>query len=267
MLGGVLFAVATLTGCDNFENPVRWEESPLANDLPGSWRAVDGEDAGVAAQVTRQAQGILHFELTFPEKTPATSKSDKYKHRATFDAELLGSASVNILQIRMSSYEEFEQDGQSLGTAAGTGYRFRLVTVSPEAGLRVHHLDRTVLGRLAEEAFAQSGLEIDAQAVTSCLSDEMTLRVWGEFWDKINDQLTDAARADLVAALETGGDSVEDFERGIAELEAIKVDPYKELARIRTCVARHLPSQSLEQLFRLHSDLVFSENPNLYVRQ
>ena len=49
--------------------------------------------------------------------------------------------------------------------------------------------------------------------------------------------------------------------------EGLVIDPYQELARLRTCVARFLSGESLGQLFSSHADRVFSGGVDLYVRQ
>ena len=67
--------VAALSGCDGFDNPLRWEESPIADDLIGTWKAVEGPDTGVRARVSRKDNEMLGFELTYPENTKGPFKS------------------------------------------------------------------------------------------------------------------------------------------------------------------------------------------------
>ncbi len=261
-LGVFLLATLGLVGC-GFEHPLNWEESPAADDLVGSWTATEGTEAGSVARVSREDDGALRFELTYPEETPAMSESGKYKHRATFRADLLRSEAVDVLQIRAQSYKEFDERGVSL-CCSGTGYQFRRMTLSPEGGLTVQGLDRGMLGKVAEEAFANSGLKMDVQAVTGCLGDELKLSISGEVWRAITEDLDAKVKAELVAALDNGDDSLDEFERGVEKLDGLEVDPYKELAHIRSCIARHLPSESLGEIFLLHTDLVFSGDIDRY---
>ena len=138
------------------------------------------------------------------------------------------------------------------------------MTLSPEGGLTVQGLDRGMLGKVAEEAFANTGLKMDVQAVTGCLGDELKLSISGEVWRAITEDLDAKVKAELVAALDNGDDSLDEFERGVEKLDGLEVDPYKELAHIRSCIARHLPSESLGEIFLLHTDLVFSGDIDRY---
>lgn len=54
--------------------------------------------------------------MTYPEGAPAATKQDKRKHHAEFRADLLGSESVHVLQIHASTYEEFDEQDESIGT-------------------------------------------------------------------------------------------------------------------------------------------------------
>lgn len=261
--GGLAVAI---TGCDNFENPLTWDESPAAEDLVGSWHGIEGDEAGSVVRVTRAGDQGLRFEITYPEGTPATAWQDKNKHRAEFRANLLRSESVDILQIEASTYEEYEANGKPLD-AAGSGYLFRRVTPLPDGNLSVQRLHRHLLGRVAEAELGHSGLRLDADQVTDCMSTDMQMFTLIWFLGNITERLDAETKAAVIAALFDEGDGAVEFEQVRREYDNLKVDPYRELEELRTCIARHLPGDALEQLFSAHADRVFAGGIDRYARQ
>ncbi len=213
--------VATVSGCDFFDNPLPWEESPIADDLVGTWKAAEGQETGVQARVSRTDKETLGFELAHPENTSSTLESDRHKQRTTFLGNVLGSGSLHVLQVRMDSYDEFDKDGESLWNRT-SGFLFFRIVPSPNNGVHVHRLNSGRLGRVAEKELAASRLKIERKAFERCLD-------------------VDSQRS--------------------------KIDPYEKLSRIRDCVVLRLPSESLEQLFLDHADLVFSGGVDRYVRE
>ena len=254
------------SGCDNFDNPLHWDESPIANDLVGTWEAVEGPDTGVRARVSRTDEETLGFELTYPENTESTLEADRYKHRATFLGNVLGADSVNVLQVRMDSYDEFDEDGASLWDSA-TGFLFLRISAAAEDGVRVHRLNPEALGRLAEEELAASGLVIDGDAFTRCLGNDIRDSLWTKTWTDIREELDEELLAEVQDALGLDQQAVAEIQQESARLAELSVDPYEELSHIRTCVAARLPSESLERLFVLHTDPVFSGGTDRYVRE
>lgn len=254
--------VATLCGCDNFDNPLRWEESAIADDLVGDWKAVEGSDAGVRARVYRTGDKTLAFELTFPEDTEATLKSDRYKQRATFLGNVLGSGSLHVLQVRMDSYDEFDKDGESLWKRSN-GFQFLRIALAPETGVHIHRPNPDSLGRAAETELASSGLEIDGEAFARCLGDDIRDSLWPKTWVSIRGEL----RAGFQEVLGLDEQAAPETQQEGARLADLKVDPYAELSHIRNCIARRLPSESLEHVLLEHTDLVFSGGVDGYVRE
>ena len=265
MLLTTLF-VAALSGCDNFDNPLRWEASPVANDLVGTWKAVEGPDTGVRARVSRTDDEMLGFELTYPDNTESTLEPDQYKQRATFLGDVLGSGSLHVLQVRMDSYDEFDKDGESIWDSA-TGFLFLRITGSPENGVHVHRLNPEALGKVAEKELAASGLKIEGEAFARCLNDEIRDSLWTKAWTDIREDLGDDLFAEVQDALGLDQQVAAEIQSESARLAELKVDPYAELSHIRTCVAARLPSESLERIFPLHADLVFSGGADRYVRE
>jgi len=263
----IAFLVATLSGCDNFDNPLRWEESPIVDELIGTWEAVEGPDTGVRARVSRTDEQTLGFELTYPENTESTLDADRYKHRATFLGNVLGSGSLHVLQVRMDSYDEFDEAGESLWDS-GTGFLFlRIATPSPEQGVHVHRLNPEALGRMAQTEFAASGVKIKGEAFIRCLSDDVRSSLWTKTWRDIRKELGDELLAEVHDALGLDQEAVAEIQQESARLAELTVDPYAELARIRNCVAHRLPSESLEQILLQHTDRVFSGGTDRYVRE
>ena len=265
MLLTTLF-VAALSGCDNFDNPLRWEASTVANDLVGTWKAVEGPDTGVRARVSRTDDETLEFELTYPDNTESTLEPDQYKQRATFLGDVLGSGALHVLQVKMDSYDEFDKDGESLWDSA-TGFLFLRITGSPENGVHVHRLNPEVLGRVAEKELAASGLKIEGEAFARCLNDEIRDSLRTRVWIDIREGLDDELLAEVQDALGLDQREVAEIQRQSAKLAELKVDPYEELSGIRTCVAARLPSESLERVFLLQADRVFSGGADRYVRE
>jgi len=266
-LAATVLAGAAVTGCSNFKNPLDWEESPAADELIGTWYAVEGDDLGTEYDVSRTDDGTLRFDARFPEGTPATGDKDKTKDRAVFLAKLLGSGAVDVLQVDVSSYEEFEAAGTALRTM-GSGYIFRRVEFLPNGDLSVKQLARGTLGRLAEAELADSGWQLDASTIHGCLSDDMQMFALASMWREIADDLDDELLAEVVTAAfgEDDAASLDEVERELERFEDFRLDPYKELSRLRTCIARHLPSEALGRILLSHADQVFPDEDYRYVR-
>ncbi|MDE0192250.1 MAG: hypothetical protein OXQ90_12920 [Gammaproteobacteria bacterium] len=268
MLAAVGLCAVAITGCSHFEHPLTWDESPVANDVLGSWRAVEGDEAGSIVAVSRAEDQGLRFQITYPDGTPATVKEGKHKHRAEFGADLLGFASVAVLQIEASTYGEYDEEGRSLGSA-GSGYLFRRVKPLPDGTLSVHRLDRTVLGQVTESEFADSGLHLTVDKVHGCLGDDLRMFELTQAWKAITGNLDGELKVKVIAALgeENPADELaEELDNLVERFDRLNIDAYRELARLRTCIARYLPSTSLEQVFASHADQVFAGGVDLYVR-
>ena len=222
---------------------------------------VEGPDAGVRARVSRRNDGSLAFELTYPENTKSTAKSGKYKHRAIFRADLLGSGPVNVLQLRMYTYAEFDRDGERFWDSS-QGFLFQRVALTTDAGFEVHRLNLDALGKVAEENYAGSDFKIDLESFTECFSEDVVTSLWLDIWDSLEEE----SRIKLVEVLETDQEELSGFQQEIARLAELEVDPYAELAHIRNCVTALLPTESLEQIFLQHTDRVFSGGTDQYVR-
>lgn len=153
--------VVTMSGCDTFDNPLRWEESPIADDLVGTWKEIEGPNARHHAKVRvwRADDKTLGFEATSTEEP-----------RTTFLGNVLKGGSVHVLQVRLDSYKEFDENGEASSDSA-TGFYFVRVAPSPENGVSVHDLDVDTMGKVAETELAASGVEIEGEAFARCRRD------------------------------------------------------------------------------------------------
>ena len=242
-----LLGAMLLSACQTFENPLNWNESPNAGDLVGSWRSADGEDV---VKVSRTEFGELQFEA------PAT---DGGKTPDTFIADLLASGPVHVLQVRMDT---FRRGGNR---PEGAGFLFLRVIQGAEHSLLVHGLDVDLLSRVAERELRGSEMQMRATTVAECVGEELRDALWAEFWDLLSEPLGTDLKAQVLSALDY--ETREHLQESLAELADTEIDPYPELAKIRTCIARHLPSETLGELLHRHADRVFSEEAEHYVRE
>ena len=266
----VVLISAVLSGCgSSFDHPLPWEASPLTDELVGQWKHVAGNAPGTVVKVSKQEDGALLVELAFPGGAQATFDTDKTKHRATVLADLLAADSLHVLQIRLDTYEEFDNNGEALSDSA-KGYWFRRVKLSPETGLSLQR-PGSVLGRVAEEELAGTEVQMDIGAAAGCVSDELEIGVIVQFFQdnlpEFNSKLSEGAKAEFVAALTDDETTIADFERQLAEFADHKVDPYEQLARVRSCIAASLPGDTLGHVFLTHADAVFSGDVDRYVRE
>lgn len=238
-------ACVVLAGCDNFEHALTWDDSPAADGLVGSWRAVEGGDSGTVAEVSRTDDGALRVHL----------KQANGNSTAKFVADLLATESVHVLQIRMKTYEGRD--------ATRSGFQFRRATFAGNE-LIVQGPDVQMLGKLAEEAYADAGVQMKAETVAGCLGDDMTKSLLGLFWGYLSEGLDDDLRAKVLTGLSNEPPAKAEAE--LSELADLEVDPYTVLYQLRPCIARHLPSEPLGELFRLYADLVFVGKVDRYVR-
>lgn len=243
-----LVALVAAVGCNNFENPVRWDESPNEKQLVGVWETVDGTEDPFRASIKSDVKEPLSFELTYLKDTKSMFDSDISVHRATFLADLVSSSDVELLQIHMGSFAEFEADGSEIEGTLG-GYWFGHVTVDEETAT-LRYLDVQAMAAAAESALDGSGHSMHATEFLNCLSTDLQ---FGSLWTFLKDK----DLAALAKVLGEAEDSVPDTESAIEEFETLVIDPYKELARIKKCIARKLPSEYLEQVFQSSADEVF----------
>ncbi|MCY4060081.1 MAG: hypothetical protein OXG44_19015 [Gammaproteobacteria bacterium] len=236
-----------LSACQTFENPLNWSESPMAGDLVGSWRTADGKDR---AKVSRNDIGELQFEAP-------SSRGGEMPD--TWIADLLASGPIHVLQVRMATYSEGGRRPE------GTGFLFLRVTQGAEDGLLVHPLDVDLFSRVAEEELRESKMQMQAKTVAECAGEKLGVALWAKFWNELSEPLAIDLQAQILSALDYK--TLGDVAGPLAELAELEIDPYAELAKMRTCIARHLPSETLGDLLLRHADRVFTEEAERYVRE
>ena len=241
-----LIGAMLLSACQTFENPLNWGESPMAGQLVGTWREAEGEDR---VKISRTENGALRLE---------EASSDDGNPPDTVIADLLASGSVHVLQVRMDTFSE---DGRR---PEGTGFGFLRVTQGAEDSVLVQGIDVDLFGRVAEEELRGAEMQMQAATVGECVGDKATQALWGRFWDDLNESLGNDLQAQILSALDHKTRS--DVVKALAALAGLEVDPYRELTKMRTCIALHLPSESLGKLLLHHADRVFLDVER-YVRE
>lgn len=244
----LLLGAMLLSACQTFENPLNWSESPLAGDLMGTWRSVESEDHLI--KVSRTAIGTLQFEV---------ASSDGGDPPDTFIADLLASGSVHVLQVRMDTYSEGGRRPE------GTGFAFLRVTRDAENSVLVQGLDVDLFSRAAEEELRGAEMQMPATTVAECVGENVSEALWAKFWNDLNEPLGNDLQARILSALDY--ETRRDVVRALAALAGLEVDPYRELAKMRSCIALHLPSDTLGKLLLRHADRVFLEDVERYVRE
>ncbi|MDE0192251.1 MAG: hypothetical protein OXQ90_12925 [Gammaproteobacteria bacterium] len=242
-----LIGAMLLSACQTFENPLNWGESPMAGQLVGTWRAAEGEDR---VRVSRTDNGPLRFE---------EASCDDSDPPDTFIADLLASGSVHVLQVRMDTFSE---DGRR---PEGTGFGFLRVTQGAEDSVLVQGIDVDLFSRVAEEELRESKMQMQAKTVAECAGEKLGVALWAKFWNELSEPLAIDLQAQILSALDYK--TLGDVAGPLAELAELEIDPYAELAKMRTCIARHLPSETLGDLLLRHADRVFTEEAERYVRE
>lgn len=243
----LLIGAMLLSACQTFENPLNWSESPMAGQLVGTWRAAEGEDR---IKVSRADNGALRFE---------EASSDDGDPPDTFIAHLLASGSLHVLQVRMDTFSE---DGRP---PEGTGFGFLRVTQGAENSVLVQGIDVDLFGRVAEEELRGAEMRMQVTTVAECVGDKATEALWAKFWNDLKEPMGNDLQAQILAALDH--QTRRDVVKALAELTGREVDPYRDLTKMRTCIALHLPSEYLGELFLHHADRVFLEDAERYVRE
>ena len=118
-------------------------------------------------------EGKLNFELTFrrdedSSRVPTFVVADD-AHSASFEADLLASNELHVLQVPVASYEEFAADDENLATGGG-GYVFVRVIADPvNESLTFNWLDLVAFARVAEESLSEDRMKVSARDFSDCI--------------------------------------------------------------------------------------------------
>ena len=244
MIVYMFLTIGMSAGCSNFEHPLPWEQSPLHDKLQGSWHASEGsEEPPMKVDVTLLENDMLSFKLEVdpnPE-TPSSDVSNESSSRTQFvyfNAEVLASNDVHVLQIDMDSYEERSREDVEPKFNYSEGYWF--VRVLPENGSVVfRQIDVQGLARYAEAQLVDEGTSLTSREFADCVDEKIKV----EMFSKLLSELLSERPIDLLSEEERV-----EMEKALQEYEYREVKPYRELQRMRECVAYKLPGEALGRL-------------------
>ena len=241
----VLLAIAASTGCSHFEHPLPWERSSIHEEITGAWRTVEDSATPMEMNVSTDESGNLTVKINIdvPEDDSTLDPSlpflEESRH-VTFGGNVLASNDVHVLQIDMESYEERVSEDDEPTRNNEEGYRF--VRVVPEDNtVSFQLIDMEQFARIAETQLGARKVTVSAQAFAKCVDAKIKLEISNQLLsgfleeDRSYGLLTDAGRAEIESV-------VQSHQLG-------EVEPYKELQRMRVCIAFLLPGEVLASLF------------------
>lgn len=240
------------TGCENFQHPLGWEISQNADELVGNWDRLDGDQIDGIVKVAKTDDGFLRVEVSDIVTNLDPQRTDKEDKIMKFDAQLLASNDVNVLQIHMDTYSEKDGDG-NLKFDKQSGFRFLLIDMTDtNTSLEVRSIDKEQLGRIADTELEDSAFTLSGPEFGSCISDELQVGFLLSALQDLHKDEEDGIELDSVL--------LEEIAEGAFQYENSSFDPFEELNSIRTCVSRKLPGADLEFLFEHHADSIFVGN-------
>ena len=240
----VLSTIAATAGCTNFEHPLPWSHSPLHEQMPGSWHAVEDSEPPMPVEVVKNESGSLYVEMmnsTTDDSVDSDSSqpSDSSIQYVSFQGDVLALNNVHVLQIDMSTYKEHKSEEEESDSTDHKGYRFLLVD-SEEESMTFQQLDIEQFARYAEAHFLNERTTFTASEFASCVD------------TKIGTEITSIWVAELLKERPTNWlteDERSELEQVLKEFETREVNPYWELQQMRECIANKLPGDALGTLF------------------
>lgn len=238
----VLFYLAT--GCQSFENPITWDESIKSSELLGVWKSVEGAEDPLTVNVSSGMDGLDIEMFYLNERT-------NEEERAIFTGHLLASKELHVLQVDMATYQERTADGKTKNNNE-EGYIFARVELDGNE-LLVRDVSFDKFGKAAEELIQDNNIQMDVREVSNCLESELKIDVAVM---SLPDLLNENDWDHIVSMLKV---EIEDHEKFKAVIDGKheKVDPFRQVNSLRTCVAKKLSSEMLEQVMESNADSVF----------
>ena len=237
------------TGCENFQHPLDWETSENADKLVGNWDRIDGDQIDGMVKVAKTDDGFLHVEVSDIVAVLDSQTPNNKNDIINFDARLLASNDVNVLQIHMDTYFEKDGDG-NLKYDRQSGFRFLLIDMTDtDTSLEVRSIDQEQLGRIADTELEDSAFTLSGPEFGSCISDELRVGFLYIALQGLHKDEEDGIELDSVL--------LEEIAEGASQYENSSFNPFDELNSIRSCVSRKLPGADLEFLFEHHADSIF----------
>lgn len=247
--------VLLAAGCANFEHPLPWKESADSKQLVGNWRSIDDAVTPYDVSIEQSPNGSLVFDIDLRMhdaaeiERPSFVRSDDAQ-RVSFEGRLLAMDDVHLLEVAMDTYQEMDAMDDSISSASERGFQFVQV-ISDGAIAEFRMLDISSLGFVAEADLAEAMIQLAAPKYVACLNDEVINgHIASVFKALIADgEMPDTAFSDT---------SLAELEQAVADYQSLQVDPFEELASLRTCVTLKLPGERVGELFYDHSQAVFT---------
>ncbi len=240
----VFLTIGMSAGCSNFEHPLPWEQSPLHEKLQGSWHVSEGlEEPPMKVDVSLLENDKLAFRLEVdPNLDSSSSNLSNVRSSRTqfvyFNAEVLASNGIHVLQIDMDSYEERSREDEEPKFNNFEGYSFvRVLQENDSVAFR--KIEIQGLARFAEAQLFDEETSLTSRDFANCVDGKIKV----EMFSKLLSELLSERQIDLLSDEE----HVE-MEKALQEYENREVKPYRELQRMRECIAYKLPGEALGRL-------------------
>ena len=245
--------IGLVAGCSNFEHPLPWEQSPLHDKLQGSWYASDGSgEPPMKVDVSLLENGMLLFELEVDPNSESSSSelsnaSSSRTQFVFFNAKVLASNDVHVLQINMDSYEERSREDAEPKFNYPEGYWFvRVLPANDSVAFR--QIDIQEVARYAETQLFDEGTSLTSREFADCVDEKIKV----EMFSKLLSELLSERPINLLSEEERI-----EMENALHEYENREVKPYRELQSMRECIAFKLPGEVLGRLIVQNPDDTF----------
>ena len=247
------FLIAVTAGCSNFEHSLPWSQSPLHEELQGSWQSIKGAEDPLKMDIFLNKEGSLSVDISVDGSVESGNSDSSLPfaektRKVVFSGDVVVANGVDVLQIDMKSYEETDGAEKKTGNASKKGFQF-LQVLSEGDSMLFRRLDIEQFARYAEEELLKQGTTLTASKFADCIEREISSGlVLGALYDLLQERPTDLLTED----------EIKELEQGLEEFKTREVEPYKELQQMRECIAHKLPGDMLGRLFISNPDLSFS---------
>ena len=249
----VFLTVVASNGCTNFEHPLPWSHSPLHDELPGSWHSLEGSEEPMRVDVSLLENDMLSVKIEIDSESSSSDVSHPRSSRTQFvyfNADVLVSNDVHVLQIDMDSYEERNSEDAEPKSNAHEGYRFvRVLPANDSVAFR--QLDIRRFARYAETQLFDEGISLTSREFADCVDEKIKV----EMFSKLLSELLAERPINLLSEEERI-----EMEKALQEFENREVKPYKELRWMSECIAYKLPGEALGSLIEQNPEESFESD-------
>lgn len=247
-------AVVFGLGCSNFDHPIDWEPSSREDDLVGSWRGSNTADEPVLVTIEKNGETGLSFEWRELESDAGSSGASTDSDHWLFDGELLERDGIYVLQLAMHTLTEYDKKDELSSEPKQASYDFVLI-VPDNKDFLAFWLNRdelaTLSAQLANLGAMDSDVSIAAESYLECMDDHVAS---SSLVHLVNQMREDGIKVEL------SDEQEKELVQAVAKFENLKVDPYKEIRELQTCIALKLPTNTLSSLFENYADQIFTAN-------